>query len=329
MKIILKTAAAVIIVAIAICAVALFTDNSRFGNWNLQQKPVKDTGLAWAPFYWTGDSSGNRYFEKSAMFIPATIEGLPNRLAFQWDLGSDLTMLYEKNALSVFANQPGMLSRMGRLKSPLQFWNRQKAFNNLTLNFGNIAATSPYVFLKTGYGETILPQAMADTMPIHMGTIGADLFQGKILIIDYPGQRFAICDVLPDTFTTAFTTIELDKAGRVILPITVNGKTMKALFDNGSSLFPLLVTENRIADFSTAPDVDSIAISSWGTTHQVTGKLMKDSITIAGMPYGNIHIYTDHRKEAQTSNYDAILGNALFWNKTIIIDFKNKRFGLM
>ncbi|MBI1692595.1 MAG: hypothetical protein FYV88_3180, partial [Bacteroidetes bacterium] len=35
-----------------------------------------------------------------------------------------------------------------------------------------------------------------------------------------------------------------------------------------------------------------------------------------------------YRKDYRTDIEDATTGNILFWNKTIIIDFKNKKFGV-
>ena len=62
--------------------------------------------------------------------------------------------------------------------------------------------------------------------------------------------------------------------------------------------------------------------------HNVIGRLMKDSFELAGQTFSGINIYADYRKEARTINYDAVAGNALFWNNVVVIDFKNKKFGI-
>jgi len=72
----------------------------------------------------------------------------------------------------------------------------------------------------------------------------------------------------------------------------------------------------------------AIAISSWGNIHNVIGRPLKQQFELAASSFfSEIMVYADYRKEAKTKDYDAVSGNALFWNKTIIIDFENKRVG--
>lgn len=55
------------------------------------------------------------------------------------------------------------------------------------------------------------------------------------------------------------------------------------------------------------------------------------TIEIAGQKFNSVEIYADHRKEVQEADGAAaylVTGNALFWNKTVIIDFRNKTFGV-
>jgi len=328
MKTFLKLIATFIIGFIIICGLSLLTDKSRFGQWVIHDSLGKKTEITWIRFYWVSDNFGNKHYEKTAMFIPAKIEGLPLTFSFQFDLGSDLTMIYENKVSSIFKRHPEFSNRITKFKSPLQFWNSQKAFKNSTLDFGDIKATSENCFVKRNYGQELSLNNLTDSTPIQIGTIGADLFQGKVLIIDYPNGRFTICDTLPSSFYVSFTKIDLDKGGRVILPLTLKGKGYKVLFDNGSSLFPLLVTDDKINNFSTSSGTDTIAISSWGITHNVIARPLKDSFELGGQSFANISVYADYRKEARTNNFDALAGNALFWGKTVIIDFKNKRFGV-
>ena len=154
------------------------------------------------------------------------------------------------------------------------------------------------------------------------------MFKNKVLIIDYPNERFAVCDTMPVSYKTSFTDIELDNAGRVIIPLLLNAKKYRVLFDNGSSIFPLLVTDDKIHNFSSALNTDTITISSWGTVYNIIGKPLKKQFVLAGQNFSGITVYTDYRKEARTNDFDAITGNALFWDKTVIIDFKNKKFGI-
>ncbi|HVF95673.1 MAG TPA: hypothetical protein VM871_00045, partial [Flavisolibacter sp.] len=162
---------------------------------------------------------------------------------------------------------------------------------------------------------------------LHLGTVGTDMFQNRVLIIDYPRNRFAICDSVPLRFSTSFVPFELDRLRRVILPMQVGGKTFRILFDNGSSMFPLITPRGNISRFSTEVETDSFRIRSWGQAHWVKGRTLKEPFRLAGQTFAGTTIYADGR-EYNLSAFDGIAGNALFWNKTLVIDFRNKRFGV-
>lgn len=328
MQVFFKLVSALIIIIIFICGISFFTDNNRFGEWAVSSNSGIKDEPAWIKFFWTNEDLGKRHFDKTAMFIPAKVEGLPAAFSFQFDLGSDVTMIYENTARSVINKYPQAEGKIKHLKSPIQFWNTQKAFKNITIHFGGMKATSKNCFLKVNYGKELSLDTLTGNLPINIGTIGADMFKNKVLIIDYPNERFTICDDVPPSYKTSFTDMELDKAGRVIIPLLLNGKKHRVLFDNGSSIFPLLVTDDKIQNFSSALNTDTITISSWGTVHNIIGRPLKEKLLFAGQTFAGITVYTDYRKEARTNDFDAITGNALFWDKTIIIDFKNKKFGV-
>ena len=100
------------------------------------------------------------------------------------------------------------------------------------------------------------------------------------------------------------------------------------MFDNGSSIFSLIMSDDKINNFSTAASTDTITISSWGRIHNVIGRPLNQEFELAGHTFSNTMVYADYRQDYRTDIYDAITGNALFWDKTIIIDFKNQRFGM-
>jgi hypothetical protein len=210
----------------------------------------------------------------------------------------------------------------------LQFWDNQTAFKDLTLLFGDTKATTKNCYVMGGFGKQISDDHLMDSSPIKIGTIGADLFQNKVLVLDYPNQRFAICDTLPDRLKTFFVNMSLDQHGRVIIPLQLKNKSYRVMFDNGSSIFPLLVSDDKVNSFSTALSTDTILISSWGINHNVIGRPLKEQFQFAGHTFSDITIYADYRKDARSNDYDAIAGNALFWDKVVIIDFKNKKFGV-
>jgi hypothetical protein len=213
--------------------------------------------------------------------------------------------------------------------SPILFWRRnENFFQGPAVSFGDYSAKNDRILLYKGMGDKIDLKNAGPNDTLDVGTIGADFFQNKILIIDYPNHRFALCDTPPSEFNSELIDIQLDHAGRVILPMKLKGKSYRILFDNGSSIFPLLVSKEKIGLFTNTAPIDTNEISSWGKLHNVMGRPLKDTFRLANQTFSNITAYTDFRDDQNALEYDAITGNQLFWNKTILIDFKNKKFGV-
>lgn len=316
-------------IIIIVCGTSWLTDKTHYTtNWAIKNINQDSSGISWTKFEWSNETLGGKYFERVAMLVPCKIEGLPYNFIFQFDLGIGSTEINQKSINSFLKVNPEFSKRIKNLKSPLQFWNSRKRFNDLSINFGNIKASTENGFLKKDYGVKYNVSGMPDSTVYPIGSIGADMFQNKILIIDYPKQRFAICDTLPDSYNIPFSNMELDKAGRAILPMQLKNKIYKVLFDNGSSIFPLLVDGSRINEFSTSPDIDTLKINSWGVQHDVTGRLIEDSFQLAGHTFSRAEVFADYRKSMRTAGFDAITGNILFWDKTVIIDFKHKKIGI-
>jgi hypothetical protein len=292
----------------------------RFGEWTVTNIKDSSPDIQWIPFIWTADSFGKKRYERAAMFIPVNIEGLPGQYQFQFDLGANLTSLQGNTIISLFNRYP----QQNRIRN----YSDVMAFEYLALSMGSIKATTKNCYVMAGYGPITPSGTQPGATPVKIGTIGADMFQNRFLIIDYPNERFAVSDTLPDLFNVNFAGIDLDETGRIILPMQLGHQTYRVMFDTGSSLFSLIIPAETIEKFSASPGTDTVAVSSWGKTHHVIGRALNKSFSVAGLTFSNVTIYADYRQEAVSRDYDAIAGNALFWDKTVIIDFKNKRFGV-
>ena len=326
--IILKVIGSALITVASVCGLSYLTDNSKPSNWEITKPSKNSTEISWAKFEWANDTLGKKYFERTAMIIPCKIDGLPNIFTFQFDLGANYTGVYEKTFSSFYNTNPQLRHIDKRLKSSLQFWNKGKLYEDFSIYFGDYKAYNKlsYVYGNQGHQTEINSKNLNDTF--HLGTVGADMFQDKILIIDYPNLRFAICDNLPNDYKNNLIDIEINKNGKIILPMKIRNKAYNILFDNGSSIFPIITQEKNISKFSTSPDIDTIQVSSWGKLHEVTGKIIKDTFELAGQRFSNVKVYANHSGLGIDRQTDGMAGNALFWDKTIIIDFKNKKFGV-
>jgi hypothetical protein len=321
-KIIISISVIAILFVIYGCSVY----KNSLGVWEIEKS--KKTAIVWADFTWTNQTINGKYYEKTAMLIPSKIEGIENDLTFQFDLGSRKTMLYENSLSSLYFQNKNLSNRVENFKFPLNFSKKRKLYKDLTITFGDYKIFNESSFVFGDYGTTYSVEKVNRKGSIHIGTIGTDVFKGKVLIIDYPNKKFAICNEVPEKFKGTLVGIELDKNGKPILPLIINSKRYRILFDNGSSLFPLIASTKNIHKFSKNPILDSIEISSWGEKHIVDSRMITDTFELAGKKFSNVKIYENHSGLGIDRKTDGMAGNFLFWNNTVIIDFKNKKFGV-
>jgi hypothetical protein len=184
-----------------------------------------------------------------------------------------------------------------------------------------------------GYGDSLTAATLARPDEVHIGTIAPDLFQDKVLIIDYPRQRLCVADKVPAEFArAAFQPFKL-KEGRIKIPLRIAGQPQDLLFDTGASLFALTTTEPRALAATAGPVRDSLKISSWGEYYYVYGRQLKGTAAFGRKPLPAALVFYDkqgrYTKFFEQENIWGITGNAYFLNNTIIIDYKNRVFGVL
>ncbi|MFD2514625.1 hypothetical protein ACFSRY_12185 [Pontibacter locisalis] len=122
------------------------------------------------------------------------------------------------------------------------------------------------VTLYKNYGKEIPMDSVATETTKHIGTVGAGLAKDKHLIIDYPNQRLALLDSLPEPTAAKVSFVEarVGADNRIKVPLTISGETHHVMFDTGASLFPLSVGTVSWYKYVDAPKKDSMEINSWG-----------------------------------------------------------------
>ncbi|MBU3013079.1 hypothetical protein KO506_16825 [Polaribacter vadi] len=287
----------------------------------------------WINFEWSGYSIGDRYFDKAYIIIPFSIEGIPHKFQSQFDLGANETMVYG-NAIRPYLNK---YQNVAKKLDTINVLNKKvRGFKNINFKLDTVLFKNQHLVHFDRYG-TVLTKDSVETKTIkHIGTIGANLFQNKYLIIDFPNHRIAIKDSLntKDIEKTSFVDVKLDK-GRIKVPVTINGNVKYFMFDTGASLFPLIVTKEDIKLLSNINVAnDTITTSTWGEYYDVHGYKITSEIFIGDskIETQNLNVY-DSKKEFkqffEKENVLGIMGNAFFFNKKIIIDYKNNRFGIV
>lgn len=134
--------------------------------------------------------------------------------------------------------------------------------------------------------------------------------------------------------STAITTCpyEIDDKFKIFIPVTINGKTFKFLFDTG--------TNETLINYKAASQMYMASVNQ-----KLCGLSSIDSFFIDSVHYLNVELFiqgmsfsksilcldklnADFAKEADYKGYDGILGNRDIKKKNWLFDFKNKSFTL-
>ena len=276
--------------------------------------------LEWIPFNWESDTISGKYIEKAFIYIPVKIDDLPHDFTMQLDLGTDQTLFYGKT-IDPYLDEYSSLS--DKYKVPM--------FKGVRLKMGTVEFEGIDIGYMNNFGEEIPKDSLNSKTPKHVGTIAPDIFRDKILVIDYKSGRFAVSDSLPVEYKDLPTgKFELTD-GIIKLPFRVNGKDYKLMFDTGSSPFQLVTTKERALDISDSIIIDSLSGPLWwGNEITFYGLNVKKPVEFGGKKLKSSRVYYD-KEGLWNEIYDSfnvwgITGNAYFYDNTVIIDYKNKKF---
>jgi len=293
----------------------------------------KAQDVKWIPFHWTGDTISGKYFDKSAIVIPVSIENIPARFNMQFDLGAVRTVIYGNSIAPYLEAYPELKKKIDPSKTFLIQGENNPMFSRMSLKMGGASFDGLDIGYFKNYGGRLSKEDLLSDAEKHIGTIGPDLFQGKILIIDYPKKRIGICEALPRQYREASFQPFKSGDGRPKIPLTINGKTQYVMFDTGSSIFTLQTTKKEALDAAGAKIIDSLTVNSWGKKLTFYGVKAKKPIKFGTKVLEGSTLYYDEQETFQDFyKFVEILGltgNAFFLNSTVIIDYKNKLFGVL
>jgi hypothetical protein len=273
--------------------------------------------LEWIPFEWVKhDQMG----DKAVINIPVTIDDLPDKFGMQFDLGTDGTTFYGTAIDPYLGKNESLREKLDIKKS----W-----FKNIHLHLGTVDFNGRDIFYYKNDGQA--PEIREDNA-VHIGTIGAEFFQDRVLVIDYKNTQIAIPDRLPAEYENLpYEKIELDGANRFIIPFRINGKEEWLLFSTSSGFMQLMTTRERALAISDSIVVDNASGNSDGYRATLIGSKVTKPVEFAGKVLENLTVYyeKDNYFDMFFTENDivwGITGNACFWDNIVIIDYKNKTF---
>lgn len=300
---------------------------------NLRHNTLSDTKkYPWFDFEWYSANISGKQYDKLAMLVPVRANDIKAGFLMQFDLGSDATYVYG-NAINSYYSPDAINSFLRKhTRSVSDAGQVGYDMQNFNLYFGNYRFTTPTY--KEDYGTAVPVDSLFTATKKHLGTIGADVFKDKVLVIDYPNKKMCVLDSLDGFWNqrTEFVQAQM-KRGRLHIPLTVDGKILWFLFDTGASLFPINTNKElwmQLAE-TTAP-TDTVVGNSWGERTSFYGRPIAKKVYLGNRLLTGKYVWYSENKRLlefnKTENIDGLAGNGYFFDEVILLDFKTSRFGI-
>lgn len=264
-------------------------------------------------FKWERDSINGKMVEKIAMSVPLTIENKTYR--FQFDLGANMTLIYDK----CFEKTEFIKNK--KTEQPMEAAGHQVfTVDNQNFSVGKLKVENYKL-----HGLLNFEQEEA------CGVVGADLFQNKYLIIDFPNQKATVSDKLKTTKKIDFVDIKIIN-NKPILPLEIDGKVYQFQYDNSASIFPIVSYKKNFQNLIESSEIiENFNIRNFNNPLIVKAIKTNKEIIIGKSTFHTKEFWftdEDYFSFGQ-QGIDGIIGNVFFLDKTIVIDFKNKKFGII
>lgn len=316
----LKSAITVIIITFLWHNFAIAQSVSSISN-NYLELPSKTHSIT---FYWQGDTINAQWEEHTAILLPVKLKNCPKLFYMQFDLGSPYSLFYKNKLVAIQAKYP----------KALQLKESENSLKNYAFQIDKMQLLAKQIVVKQFDSSTI---NWADNNRTEIiGTIGADLIDGKVAIIDYPKKTITISQSIPAKLNSKLTLTDFIYAQRrILLPATILGKQTILYFDTGSSMYQLL-TDKKTAESLAARDsaVVQTNVKSWDKFLTANTVSTNDSIEINGCKIAiRKATFIDGMSNSQVEQMmkmgiGGMTGNKLFLEYKLILDTKNKKFSL-
>uniref|UniRef100_UPI0035BBDE4F hypothetical protein n=1 Tax=Mucilaginibacter sp. TaxID=1882438 RepID=UPI0035BBDE4F len=118
---------------------------------------------------------------------------------------------------------------------------------------------------------------------------------------------------------------------RIIIPVQIGNKSFPFMYDCGASLYTLQTTPGNAKTFMPAVYSDTlfnINNGESGQVHNVAGGKINKKVQLLGKVYKDLLVYVEKGESAifNEAKVAGILGNKLFLDHIIAIDFKERKF---
>lgn len=273
-------------------------------------------------FEWAGAEFNKVFYPKAAILVPVKVAGISKKLFAQLDSGSNGTFFYgkilEKHGLKFDSTNKGYLKFSWQGKDEMPEAGGDSAFVSWSMDDS--------VILSSEKPEDDI-----------VGTIGLDEVLGKILVLDFPEQKYTIFSDSSEIPAGWKDKLEYVPAvinnARFYVNIVIGNDTLKDIFyDTGASMstltLPLQDWRRATGLNGDEPEIIRDSVWSWEKKIEVWKASSK-----ADLQFGSIHIKSpmvEHVEWPDTSfNNYRLMGNAPFYDDyTVVVDCKYSRMGI-
>jgi hypothetical protein len=276
-------------------------------------------------FVWKGDTLNTVWEPNAALLIPVKLAGCPKQFYMQFDTGAPQSMLYTSVVNDIKAKYPKSLTLPDSATK----------LTNQTITIGGNSILAKEILLKNHTSNPVNWKNKKSTDII--GTIGMDFIDSKTIVFNYPAKKLIIGSNVPQNLNSKITLTKFMLVGNsILLPVVIQQNRVMLYFDTGSSAYELLTNKATCLALST-PDAKPVThqVRSWNTTRTANIYPTKDSVTVANykLPIKRA-TYMDGVSNSQVEQMmkmgmAGMTGNKLFINSILVIDTKNKQFGLI
>ena len=277
-------------------------------------------------FAWEADTANHRAMPHAYMLVPVSLPGCPRTCYLQFDTGAPYSLL-KSNALEALRQRYPVISQA--------LLPQGESLRNFHFALGQGQVQARTIQVRHYSSSSQLPTDEAT--PFVIGTLGTDIFDGRVLVIDYVRQRFSLSASVPDSLLSraAFVPLEF-KERKVLLNASVQGQPHQLMFDSGSSAFALLTSKPKWQEMAQpAATATTAGVNSWGTTlvaHTIATSA-RLQVATATIPLRTVTYIEGtsfmQRMLMRFSGMGGMLGNEPFTQHTMILDVKGGRFGVV
>lgn len=280
--------------------------------------------VAWQ---WAGADFGGVMEPHSAILVPVKLRGIERPLYMQLDLGTPSTVFLMERVEALNERQAGL--RIGRDDD------NQPVITDVQLQAGSLdlRLASARLVSRAAGAE---PNWSDPEARIVISTLGSDLLDGRVMVLDYARQLLEITPQLPHRFVGAPAQPMVYKERRVLLNAEMEGRSMALMFDTGSSAFALLTSESTWSRLATPGQAGrQFPVKSWDKTLTAHVAPTEARITLGGqsLPLRQVsYIEGTGWKEAlamRLSPMGGMTGNKLFVDKVLVLDTQTLTYRLI